>query len=59
MHLPDFDDPDFHPDLMDMKRWSEVPQPIRKIVEQHVAARFAGRYTGKTARPARARTSYQ
>jgi hypothetical protein len=41
VHLPDFDDPfdpDFDPDLFDKKRWAEVPQPIHKIVEQHVAA---------------------
>jgi hypothetical protein len=47
MHLPDFDDPDSDPDLMDMKRWSEVPQPIRKIVEQHVAARLPAKILAK------------
>jgi hypothetical protein len=43
MDPPEFDDPfdpDFDPDLFDKKRWSEVPQPIRKIVEHHVAARL-------------------
>jgi hypothetical protein len=40
MDLPDFDDPDYDPDLMYIKVWSRVPQPIRKIVEQHVAGRL-------------------
>jgi hypothetical protein len=43
MDLPDFDEP-FNPDsdldLFDRKRWAEVPEPIRKIVEQHVATRL-------------------
>jgi hypothetical protein len=47
MHLPDFDDPDSDPDLMYMKQWSEVPQPIRKIVEQHVAARLPAKILAK------------
>ena len=47
MDLPDFDDPDSDPDLIDMKRWSEVPQPIRKIVEQHVAARLPAKILAK------------
>jgi hypothetical protein len=47
MDLPDFDDPDSDPDLMDMKLWSEVPQPIRKIVEQHVAARLPAKILAK------------
>ena len=50
MHLPDFDDPfdpDFDPDLFDKKRWAEVPQPIRKIVEQHVAARLPAKILAK------------
>ena len=47
MDLPDFDDPDFDPDLMDMKLWSEVPPPIRKIVEQHVAARLPAKILTK------------
>jgi hypothetical protein len=50
MDLPDFDetfDPDFDPDLLDMKPWSEVPQPIRKIVEQHVAARLPAKVLPK------------
>jgi hypothetical protein len=47
MDLPDFDDPDSGPDLMYMKLWSEVPQPIRKIVEQHVAARLPAKMLAK------------
>ena len=47
MDLPDFDDPDYDPDLMDMMPWSEVPQPIRKIVEQHVAARLPAKILTK------------
>src|SRR4029077_16016938 len=47
MDLPDFDDADPDPDLMYMKLWSEVPQPIRKIVEQHVAARLAAKILAK------------
>jgi hypothetical protein len=41
MDLPDFDepfDPDFDPDLLDKKLWAEVPEPIRKDVEQYVEA---------------------
>ena len=45
MDLPDFDDPD--PDLMYMKLWSKVPQQIRKIVEQHVAARLPAKLLAK------------
>ena len=37
MDLPDFDEP-FDPDLFSKKLWAKVPEPIRKIVEQHVAA---------------------
>jgi hypothetical protein len=47
MDLPDFDDPDYDPDLMDMKLWAQVPQPIRKIVEQHVAARLPAKILAK------------
>jgi hypothetical protein len=47
MDLPDFDDPDYDPDLMDMKLWAQVPQPIRKIVEQHVAARLPAEILAK------------
>ena len=47
MDLPDFDDPDYDPDLMDIERWSEVPQPIRKIVEQHVAGRLPAKILAK------------
>jgi hypothetical protein len=32
---------------MDMKLWSEVPAPIRKIVEQHVAARLPAKILAK------------
>jgi hypothetical protein len=41
MDLPDFDepfDPDFDPDVLDKKLWAEVPEPIRKDVEQYVEA---------------------
>jgi hypothetical protein len=37
MDLPDFDEP-FDPDLFSVKHWAQVPEPIRKTVEQHVAA---------------------
>ena len=50
MHLPDFDDPfdpDFDPDLLDKKPWAQVPEPIRKIVEQHVAARLPAKILAK------------
>jgi hypothetical protein len=47
MDLLDFDDPDYDPDLMDMKLWAQVPQPIRKIVEQHVAARLPAKILAK------------
>jgi hypothetical protein len=47
MDLPDFDDPGSDPDLMDIKFWSKVPQPIRKIVEQHVAARLPAKILAK------------
>jgi hypothetical protein len=47
MDLPDFDDPDYDPDLMDMKLWAQVPAPIRKIVEQHVAARLPAKILAK------------
>jgi hypothetical protein len=29
-----------HPDSFSKERWAKVPEPIRKIVEQHVAARL-------------------
>jgi hypothetical protein len=41
MRPPDFDepfDPDFDPDELDKQLWAEVPGPIRKIVDQYVAA---------------------
>src|SRR4051812_28213586 len=47
MDLPDFDDPNYDPDLMAIERWSEVPQPIRKIVEQHVATRLPAKILAK------------
>ncbi|MEA2791986.1 MAG: hypothetical protein QOG73_4392 [Acetobacteraceae bacterium] len=47
MDLLDFDDPDSDPDLINMKLWSEVPQAIRKIVEQHVAARLPAKILAK------------
>ena len=38
MDLPDFDEP-FDPDFVSVvKTWAKVPEPIRKNVEQHVAA---------------------
>ena len=40
MELVDFDDLFFDPDAFSKARWAEVPEPIRKIVEQHVAARL-------------------
>lgn len=45
MEPSDFDelfDSDFDPDLLAKKRWAKVPEPIRKIVEQHVAAHLPG-----------------
>jgi hypothetical protein len=37
MHPPDFDEP-FDPDSLPKKLWAEVPELIRKDVEQHVSA---------------------
>lgn len=37
---PDFDYLSYDPDSFSKKRWAEVPEPIRQIVEQHVAARL-------------------
>src|SRR3974390_2013165 len=37
MGMFDSDEP-FDPDLSSKERWAEVPEPIRKDVEQHVAA---------------------
>ena len=37
MTLPDFDEP-FDPDLSSIECWARVPGPIRKSVEEHVAA---------------------
>lgn len=36
MDLPELDEP-FDPDLSSARRWKQVPEPIRKSVEQHVA----------------------
>jgi hypothetical protein len=36
-----------HPDSFDKKRWAEVPEPIRKIVERHVAARLPAKILAK------------
>jgi hypothetical protein len=52
MDLPDFDEPfdpgfdPLDPDLFDKKVW-EVPAPIRKIVEQHVAAQLPAEIPAK------------
>ena len=37
MRLPDFDKPR-DPDASSKKQWAEVPEPVRKDVEQHVSA---------------------
>src|SRR4051812_32071702 len=47
MDLLDFDDADPDPDLMYIKLWSKVPAPIRKIVEQHLAARLPAKILAK------------
>jgi hypothetical protein len=36
-----------HRDSFGKKRWAEVPEPIRKIVEQHVAARLPAKSRAK------------
>ncbi len=46
MHLPDFDEP-FDPDLFSVEYWAKVPEPIRKIVEQHVAAHLPAKTLAK------------
>jgi hypothetical protein len=46
MHLPDFDEP-FDPDLFSTECWAKVPAPIRKIVEQHVAAQLPAEILAK------------
>jgi hypothetical protein len=44
MDLPDFDEP-FDPDFVSVvKTWAKVPEPIRKNVEQHVAAHLPAIY---------------
>jgi hypothetical protein len=40
MESVDFDDLFFDPDAFSKEQWAKVPEPIRKIVEQHVAARL-------------------
>ena len=50
MEPPDFDellDSDFDPDLLAKKLWEKVPAPIRKIVEQHVAAQLPAEILAK------------
>jgi hypothetical protein len=53
MHLPDCDepfDPGFDPldsHLLDKEVWQKVPAPIRKIVEQHVAAQLPAEILAK------------
>jgi hypothetical protein len=37
MDLPDFDEPR-DPDSFSKKRWAQVPEPVRKDVEQYVMA---------------------
>ncbi|ODM76115.1 hypothetical protein [Bradyrhizobium elkanii] len=39
MSPPDFDEP-FDPDAFSVKLWAQVPEPIRKRVEQYVAAQL-------------------
>lgn len=39
MHPPDFEEP-LDPDSSSKKLWTEVPESIRKEVEQHVLAHF-------------------
>ena len=39
MHPPDFEEP-LDPDSSSKKLWTEVPESIRKEVEQHVVAHF-------------------
>jgi hypothetical protein len=46
MQLPDFDEP-FDPDLFSVECWAKVPAPIRKIVEQHVAAQLPAEILAK------------
>ena len=47
MEQVDFDDLFFDPDAFSKARWGEVPEPIRKIVEQYVAARLPAKILAK------------
>jgi|SRR3982074_1764622 hypothetical protein len=47
MEPVDFDDLFFDPDYFSKEHWAEVPEPIRKIVEQHVAARLPAKTLAK------------
>ncbi|MDO9562891.1 MAG: hypothetical protein Q7J60_14835 [Bradyrhizobium sp.] len=47
MEPADFDDRLFDRDAYSRKHWAEVPEPIRKIVEQHVAARLPKKILAK------------
>jgi hypothetical protein len=46
MDLLDFDEP-FDPDSLSEKRWAQVPEQIRKGVEQHVAAHLPAELVAK------------
>jgi hypothetical protein len=54
MRLADFEKPR-DPDASSKKLWAEVPEPIRKDVEQHVLAHLPADILTKLRRPARAR----
>ena len=47
MERADFDDRLFDSDSYSKEHWAEVPEPIRKIVEQHVAARLPKKILAK------------
>ena len=50
MEPPDLDelfDSDCDPDLLAKNVWEKVPAPIRKIVQQHVAARLPAKILAK------------
>jgi hypothetical protein len=46
MGMFDSDEP-FDPDLSSKERWAEVPEPIRKVVEQHVRGRLPAEVLAK------------
>ena len=46
MGMFDSDEP-YDPDLSSKERWAEVPEPIRKEVEQHVRARLPAEILAK------------